>query len=231
MIEPGLGVLTNPLAGSHSHLVKVCRDREIKLEAVAHYVAEGLRNGEAVTVIARSRLRKSLIDYMGTLDFDTQSLQDQGQIKFFDAEFLLSSISLDGEIDAEAFEKFVANPMKTIKLKYGKLRIFGEMVDILWQNNSYDMAIQLEDLWNDLFKTFEFSLLCTYSLNHIDPDAYEEALERICRCHTHHIPLENPDSFSHSGSTAVLDSFGLAWKQVVEKLTANDDTVTPMPPA
>lgn len=229
MIEPGFGVLTNPLAGSH--LVKVCRDREVKLEAVAHYVAEGLRNGEAVTVIARSRLRKSLIDCMGAFDFDTQSLQDQGQIKFLDAEFLLSSISFDGEIDAEAFEKFVASPMRTIKLKYGKLRIFGEMVDILWQKDSHDMAMQLEDLWNGLFKKFEFSMLCTYSLNHIDPDAYEEALKRICRCHTHHIPLKNPDSFLPSGSTAVLDSFELAWKQLVEKLTANDDKVLRMPPA
>lgn len=230
MIESGLGVLTNPLAGSH--LVKVCRDPEIKLEAVAHYVTEGLRNGEAVTVIARSRLRKSLKDYMGTLDFDTQSLLDQGQIKFFDAEFLLSSISLENEIDAEAFKKFIETPMSTIKSKYGKLRIYGEMVDILWQNDAHEMAIQLEDLWNDLFKTFEFSLLCTYSLNHIDPDAYEESLERICRCHTHHIPLENSGSFLPTGSAAVLDSFGLAWKQVVEKLTAvNDDNVARMPPA
>ena len=220
MIDSESGVLTDPISGNH--IVKVCRDQIVKVNSVAQYVAQGLSSGEAVAIIAKPSLRKALVDFLVTQGFDMQSFKDQGQIKFLDAEFLLSSFG----IDAEAFEKFVSDPLRIMKLKYDKIRIFGEMVDVLWQKGAYDEAIQLENRWNDLFKKIEFSLLCTYSFSHLDPSTYDEALERICRCHTHHIPLEVSDLSIPSEANELLDSFGLAWKRIIEKF----NPLTPVPP-
>ncbi|SEF61348.1 MEDS domain-containing protein [Nitrosomonas ureae] len=228
MIDSESGVLTDPISGNH--IVKVCRDQVVKVNSVAQYITKGLSGGEAVAIIARPSLRKALMDFLVTQGFDVQSFKDQGQIKFLDAEFLLSSLWIDDGIDAEAFEKFVSDPLGIMKLKYDKIRIFGEMVDLLWQKGAYDEAIQLENRWNDLFKKIEFSLFCTYSFSHIDPSAYDEALERICRCYTHHIPLEVSDLSISSEANELLDSFGFAWKRIIEKFNPLTSVPPPAPP-
>jgi hypothetical protein len=225
MIDPGPGVLTDPISGNH--IVKVCRDDAERINSVAQYVNEGLTNGEAVAIIARPPLRKALNDFLVTQGFDLQSCKDQGKIEFFDAEFLLLSLRFDDGIDAEAFEKFVSHPLMVMKQKYDKIRAFGEMVDVLWQKGAYDEAMQLKDRWNDLFKKIEFSLLCTYSLNHLIPSAYDGALEHICRCHTHHIPPEISNITISSEENELLNSFGLAWNRIIEKF----NPFTSAPPA
>ena len=225
MTDLEIGILTDPTSGNH--IVKVCRDQTVKINSVAQYVAKGLSNGEAVAIIARPSLRKALVDFLVKQGFDVQSFKDQGQIKFLDADFLLSSLWIDNGIDIEAFEKLVADPLKVMKLTYDKIRIFGEMVDVLWQKGAYDGAMQLEDRWNDLFKKIEFSLLCTYSFNHLDPSTYDEALERICRCHTHHIPLEVSGLSISSEANELLDNFELAWKRIIDKF----NSFTPVPPS
>jgi hypothetical protein len=223
MIDPESKVLTDPISGNH--IVKVCSDQAERINSVAQYVTEGLINGEAAAIVAKPFLRKALIDLLVRDGIDMQSCRDEGKIKFLDAGFLLSRLWIDDGIDAEAFEKFVSDPLIALKHKYGKVRVFGEMGDVLWQRGAYDEAIQLEDRWNDLFNKIEFSKLCTYSLNHLDPTNYDEILEKICRCHTHHIPPEISDpSISHE-TDELLDSFDLAWKRIIRKF----NPLTPVP--
>lgn len=188
MIGAVSGVLTAPISGNH--IIKVFRHQSGKIKSITQYITDGLNDNEAVAIIARPFLRKALIDFLVTQGVDVQSCKDQGKIKFFDAEFLLSSLWFDDGIDAEAFEKFVSDPLRVMKQKqkYDKIRIFSEMVNLLWQKGAYAEAMQLEDSWNALFKKFEFSLLITYSLNHLDPSTFDEALEQICRYHPHHNP-------------------------------------------
>jgi len=218
MIDTGLGVLTDPISGKH--IVKVCSDQAERINSIAQFITEGLINGEAAAIVAKPFLRKALIDLFVTDGIDMQFCRDQGKIKFLDAGFLLSRLWNDDGIDAEAFEKFVSDPLIAMKHKYGKVRVFGEMGDVLWQRGAYDEAIQLEDRWNDLFKKVEFTKLCTYSLNHLAPSTYDEALDKICRCHTHHIPPKIYDlSISHETDES-LDSFGLAWKRILRKFSS-----------
>lgn len=231
MYKSGLGVLRDPITGNH--LVKVCQNKTIQSNAVAQYVQEGLRNGDAVVIIGRPELRKAAIVLLNTLGLDTQSLKDQGQLKLFDAEFLLSSLLINDEIDALVFQKHVAIPIQALSSKYGKVRIFGEMIDLLWQQDKHDTVMQLEDFWNKLFQTIDFSLLCTYSLDHIDPDAYDNSLERICRFHTHLIPIEDSDPVGSVLGGAMFQVFESAWNRVVEKIaepTKNSTGSTQMPP-
>ena len=62
------------------------------------------------------------------------------------------------------------------------VRIFGQMVDVLWQRGERDAAIRLEMLWNQLARTEAFSLLCGYVIGNFYKDA---GLEDICGQHTH----------------------------------------------
>ena len=89
------------------------------------------------------------------------------------------------------------------------------------------MALQLENFWNDLSRTQEFSFLCTYSLDELDPNTYDDTLEHIFKCHSHLIPIENYDSLENGGmGEAMLNVFEAAWNRVVNKLADSQETTT-----
>lgn len=222
-------VLTNPVAGSH--IVQICQNKAFQVEVVTHYIREGLLNGEAAIIIAKPALRKAVIAKMDALGLDVHALRSQGQIKFFDAEFLLSGFLIDGVLEEQIFQEFIGFPIQVAQLEFGKVRIFGEMVDVLWKEGQHDTALQLEDLWNNLSKKQEFSLLCTYSLDSFNPNTYDDCLERICNRYTHLIPMENGDLSEPAVDDALRDVFGAAWNRVLDKLAEAEKISAQMPSA
>jgi PAS domain S-box-containing protein len=67
---------------------------------------------------------------------------------------------------------------------------YGEMVDLLWKDGNPAGAIRLEDLWNQLAKRYDFSLLCAYSMANFARAADAEHFGTICAQHTHVVPTE-----------------------------------------
>ena len=211
-----------------NHIVQVCQDAASQAEILTQYVKEGLANGEGVVIIARPALRKAVISKMDALGLDVHAFKSQGQIKFFDAEFLLSGFLIDGVLDEQAFQQFVASPVLAMQLKFGKVRAFGEMVDVLWKNDQQDLAIELEGWWDELCNKHELMLLCTYLLDSLDPNNYDNSLERICKCHTHSLPI---NSFNPVVDGAMLELFEAAWSNVVSKFKESKNISSPIPDA
>ena len=69
------------------------------------------------------------------------------------------------------------------------LRIFGQMVDVLWQQDEHEAAIRLEMLWNQLAQTKSYSLLCGYAMGHFYKDA---KLDEVCAQHTQ-VDVDGPN--------------------------------------
>lgn len=206
---------------SHNHIVQVCQNVASQAEILTRYIKEGLLNNEGIIVIARPSLRKKVLSKLDALGFDNQTVKNQGQVRFFDAEFLLSSILIDGTIEEQAFRNLVEIPVQVAQSKFGKVRAFGEMVDILWQRDLQDMAIQLEDLWEDLCTNQGLRFLCTYLLDNLDPNDYDSALEKIYKHHKYLMP----DLFYSELGEALHDTFGEAWNRVMSKLAENQQVL------
>ena len=63
------------------------------------------------------------------------------------------------------------------------VRIYGQMVDVLWKNGQQEAAIRLETLWNQLANTQAFSLLCGYAMGQFYTDAnFQEDLSPPHTC-------------------------------------------------
>ena len=62
------------------------------------------------------------------------------------------------------------------------IRVYGEMVDLLWKDGLEAAAIRLETLWNQLADTHDFNLLCGYSMGNFYK---RSALDQIKGQHTH----------------------------------------------
>ena len=65
----------------------------------------------------------------------------------------------------------------------GPIRIYGEMVAVLWAQGNTRGAIRLEELWNELAATYAFSLLCGYPMSGF-PDQHHVSFHQVCHAHT-----------------------------------------------
>ena len=64
------------------------------------------------------------------------------------------------------------------------VRIYGEMVAVLWAEGNVLAAIQLERLWNKLASQQDFTLLCGYPASASQGPEMDFAFEDVCACHS-----------------------------------------------
>jgi hypothetical protein len=127
---------------------------------LAPFVIEGLAAGERVIVIATEPHRTALSATLARKHIDI----DHELLTMLDAAETLASLRPDGTIDADLFVAMasgVAGPGK-------RVRIFGEMVALLWEAGDVMGALELENLWNDFLEAREVRLLCAYPASTLD---------------------------------------------------------------
>jgi hypothetical protein len=101
---------------------------------------------------------------------------------------------VEGMPNAQLFLKAIGPVFMKVFTQFSSVRVYGEMVNILWKNEEKEAAIQLEVLWNTLLKDYNFSLLCAYEIDNLNPVNYTEALNCVCNIHTH---LLSPQESNH----------------------------------
>jgi hypothetical protein len=80
------------------------------------------------------------------------------------------------------------------------------MVDLLW-GTSRDATVSLEKLWNELLADERLSLLCAYRLDPLDRQT-QGVLREVTYCHSHLLPLEDPERFARAVDRAYTEVFG-----------------------
>jgi PAS domain S-box-containing protein len=94
-----------------------------------------------------------------------------------------------------------------------KVRVFGEMVDLLWKSNQ-PAAICLEQLWSDLIEGSGLSLFCAYSTNHV----YDTFPETLRAPHSHIISSAIADTSGDAIVGHTLDPRIVYWNQGAERI-------------
>ena len=69
------------------------------------------------------------------------------------------------------------------------LRLFGEMVALLWDDGDVAGAIELESLWNELASRHSFALLCAYAMSSLETVGDLAAAKRMCERHSSVVAL------------------------------------------
>jgi len=178
-------LLTDP--EPHSHIVYPCADENLIGEAVVTFASAGLRQGDAVILLTTNRRRQLIEDRLASESFNVKNLQDTGQLAFIDAATMLSELVLDGTPDAGKFKGAVERVIDRAasgERAQRKVRIFGEMVSLLYDANQIPAAEKLEEFWNQLVASRSISLFCAYSLVLHSPAHLPQSL---IDCHSHSI--------------------------------------------
>ena len=203
--------------------LQMCRNNSTQVDLLTEYISEGLLKNEAVIIIARSALRKAVWTQLQALGLDMGFYKAQGQIKLYDAELLLSTILIDDVIDEHYFQTYIGSQIQAAQIAYGKVRAFGEMVEILWQGGLHDTALQLEKIRTDLGSKHELTVLCTYLVDSLAPPSHDFALEHMhmCKCHSDSLYVNSEES----GGT-LLELFGTAWTHMMSTLAQSQPVST-----
>ena len=178
VLEPRVAALNH-----NDHFVELYEDDAALVASVRTFAAIGINNGEAAIVIATPGHREGIeAELARTLDLD--GARKQGLYKSLDAADTLARFTDGDEIDPVRFDDVIGKVLTEAGRDGRKIRVFGEMVALMWDAGNVAGALRLEDHWNDLARMFGFRLFCAYrSSSFVTDDT--SSLTGVCNRHSH----------------------------------------------
>ena len=167
------------------HVVQFYDDDDLLEDAVVDFLAVGLAVDAPAIVIATAAHRRGFCEKLAALGFDTERLVQTGWLVMLDADETLARFMVGSSPDRGLFKQTVGPLLEraTAEGRGRQLRAYGEMVDLLWRGGNRRAALLLEEMWNDLQKSWSFVLLCSYFM----PSFHEASggLREVCGAHSH----------------------------------------------
>lgn len=224
---PWQELLKHPCGGDH--LVQVYQDDEFLADAVAEYAGTALHEGEGAILIVTPEHRQAFVRVLGANGLFPEAAIRRGQLRLLDCDEMLGKFMRDGMPEWPLFHQSVGSALAGLRLQYPTVRVYGEMVNVLWRAGRQNAALRLEEFWNELGTLQTFSLLCAYHMDNLDARAYGGPLECICNVHTHFIPARDYNRFNHAVSQASKQVLDQPLAQMLLSLSANHRPPTQMP--
>jgi signal transduction histidine kinase len=193
--EAALGKLAPVSAWSGTcepeHFVQFYEADAFLISSLGGFIGAGLGAGDACIVVATVPHRDALDERLRADRLDPEAARARGQYVSVDAAELLSHFMVGGRPDASRFLEVVGGIIAGAAKGGRRVRIFGEMVALLWAEDNCDAAIRLEALWNELQQTQPFTLFCAYPMQGFGGETHARGLGDICTTHARVIPAES----------------------------------------
>lgn len=167
-----------------NHLVQIYEKDEIFLDMLAGFVAGGINNDESVIVVATQTHLNALDTLLQSYVIKPHLLKGVDRYIPLNAEDALSRFMVNDWPDHYLFENFVSELLVKARKNNRKVRVFGEMVAVLWAQGIREATIHLEQLWDDYCKREAVCVFCAYPKNGFT-DQMHNSLMTICNLHSH----------------------------------------------
>lgn len=168
-------------------------DHDAELVArLTDFVVDGLRRDEGIVVVATPVHREALAQALAQRGLHVDALETAGRYVARDAAETLQALMVQGAPAALPFTAVVGGLLDQISESGRPVRVFGEMVALLWAQDDVAGAVQLESLWNELAQDRRFLLLCAYPTAALAGDDGLAPLAEVCQAHS---GLQAPASY------------------------------------
>jgi hypothetical protein len=222
-VQGGRGLTANetPLGDTvtvegHAHSVEFYETEAFLVESVRDFLASSLITGDAAIVVATDAHRDSFNCALMEAGIDVPEARRCGQFVSLDTSEALATFMVDDMPVAARFRATIGQLVSRAVENARHVRIYGEMVAVLWDQGNVAAAIALEDLWNDLATRYQFSLLCAYPMPAFDTDETTENFRRICGQHSRVlVQSQEPDE----AASCRRNSFSSRRRPVNERVT------------
>ena len=161
-----------------SHTVQLYRDQRFLIDTITDFIKAGLDLNETVLVIVTAQHRKELYKTL------TRKELRNDKLKFTDVRDFLALFMVEDWPNESQFmhemETFLGLAGET-----GRVRVFGEAVQVLCEEGKAAAALRLEELGNIMALKHPCSVLCAYSLSALFEKADQVTRTRVCQLHRH----------------------------------------------
>jgi anti-sigma regulatory factor (Ser/Thr protein kinase) len=179
-----LAVDTNIRVEPRDHVVQFYERDQDLVDTVSAYLAEAVRHEEvAVAVATRDHVIK-FEDAMASTGIDLAAARASGRLITLGAGATLARFLIDGLPDADTFDAEIGGVIRGAAETRRPVRVYGEMVTLLWNAGLVTAAIELETLWNELGREVPFSLFCSYPRQSVSGDHHADAFLDVCHLHS-----------------------------------------------
>ena len=178
-----------PDAG-HVHAVFFYEDPQALSSTVGRFIADGLDADQPGLVIATPSHKAGILEYLAGAACNPEKRMAQGDLLVLDAAELLSLFMVGGMPGVGSFESAMTRIMNSLvdRGSQRSVRVYGEMVDLLWKNKKEDAALSLETRWDQFVRARRFPLLCSYSMESLGEHGHKTIRDH----HSHVVSDANP---------------------------------------
>ena len=174
---------TRRAGAAPDHTCTLYRDEEDLLQEVADFLTPAVLAGDGVVVLARQPRGERLRAELERRARDAAVQLSPDRLVTLDAAALLDEIMT---ADAPCEERFLAEVrpvLEAARAATGRVRAYGELLDLLWERDQLAAAAELEVCWNRLLGSLHCPLRCAYRAPGDADEARAEALQRISSLH------------------------------------------------
>jgi PAS domain S-box-containing protein len=196
------------------HVAQLYPSDNVLIESLRMFTTHGLSRGEAVVLVLTPAHQDALLYDLKTAGVDIGHALSSGQLLVQDAAILLTRFMVNAMPDPVLFRFSVGELLARVRgTNHPRMRVFGEMVDLLWKSN-LPAAIRLEHLWNEVLEESNLSLFCAYAANHVH-DHFPTALRTP---HSHIISSAMIESSNDAIVGHTLDRRIVSWNRGAQRL-------------
>ncbi len=175
-------------AWAGDHFVQFYEDDSGLAELVGGHLAGAVKAGGVAIVIATEAHRRAFGARLAAAGIDLARADREEAVVWLDATEVMARFVPARGIDVEAFRREVGAVVAQAAASAGPVRVYGELVQLLWDAGRVVAALELEALWNDLVREHHCSLMCAYRRSSVSGCGHAGALQRVCELHSSVLP-------------------------------------------
>ena len=172
----------------HRHEVGFYSDDNSLLDGFTHFIGTALKAGNAVIVVASESHRNNLLPRLQANGLDIGSAIEQGRYISLDRAEILSTFMVNDMPDPVRFLKttvdLILNAAQAAKGEHPRVAACGECAPLLWAQGMPEAAIRLEQLWNEIAKSYDVDVFCGYPLGSFQAGSGSYIFDKICAAHS-----------------------------------------------
>ena len=158
---------------------------------MALFTGIALCKGESAVLVATPAHLQGIERRLDANGFSVDDVKHWGQLTVKGAAETLSGFMVNDMPDAVLFKTIVGSVIQraAASARTGKVRVYGEMVNLLWLEGDTASAGRLEGFWNEAIVAHSIPLFCAYQV-----EAGRDVPDELRRAHSQVIPSTPPHS-------------------------------------
>jgi MEDS: MEthanogen/methylotroph, DcmR Sensory domain len=171
-------------AGPRDHIVLFYADDGELTQKVGDFLIEAIRTGGAAIVVSTWEHKLAFGRRLAQAGIDLAAARAAGIYTELDAAETIGRFVIGDRADAASFWAEITPAIRRAAGLGQPVRIFGEMVSLLWDTGLVSTAVEVEAMWNELGVQFPFALVCGYPLKSVTDGNLRDPLTDVCRAHS-----------------------------------------------